>query len=41
MPAAVSRGLLAKPGTSQGRVAPWTTAELNKHILESKDSKEN
>jgi hypothetical protein len=24
--------------TSQGRIKPWTAAELNKHVLESKDS---
>jgi hypothetical protein len=24
--------------TSQGRVTPWTVGELNKHILQSKDS---
>ena len=35
---AVSGGLVGKTRhTSQGRVAPWTAAELNKHILESKD----
>ena len=26
--------------TSQGRVVPWTAAELNKHMLESKDTDE-
>ena len=35
----VSRGEVGKTRhTSQGRVAPWTAAELNKHILESKDT---
>ena len=34
----VGRGLVGKTRhTSQGRVAPWTPAELNKHIQQSKD----